>query len=173
MSIPTEKASLKSWPALKQEMTNGWISRYAEGYTKRANSVTVLKPNKGLLEPQVTQCEWSYNRAGLPYIFRLLSFNDNSEIEAILDARGYSDGDHSLVLSQRMERNKFPPVELDPVPVDKWIKHYCELSGTDRETHSTHVRMINNIDAAYTLSILQNNGHIMSCGLGAISDGYF
>lgn len=173
MHIPIEIASLKSWPAFKQEMNNGWVSRYAEGFTKRANSVTVLYPNKDLLEPQVARCESSYNRVGLPCIFRLLSFNDNKDIEAILGARGYTGGDHSLVLSQNIEKQKFQPVELDLIPVDKWLKHYCQMSGTVREIHATHIRMINSIAGAYTLAILPKNGHIMSCGLGVVSNGYF
>lgn len=74
-------ASLNAWPAFTQVDNNGWIARFADGYTKRANSVTILQPNTILLENQVLHYEHLYNRKGQPCIFRLLSFNNNLEIE--------------------------------------------------------------------------------------------
>ena len=34
-----EEVAMNAWPALQQMLFDGWIVRFAQGYTKRANSV--------------------------------------------------------------------------------------------------------------------------------------
>ena len=70
--IPIEIASQNAWPAFKQIDNDGWISRYADGYTKRANSVTILHPNSISLEEQIVKHEQAYNNEGT-MLFRIIS----------------------------------------------------------------------------------------------------
>jgi len=172
-TIPIEIASFKAWPSFKQNDDNGWIARYADGYTKRANSVTILRPNSDSLESQILHYEDLYNSQGLPCIFRLLSFNDNLAIESLLNSRGYKNADHSLVLSQKLENKEFPSLDFDSMTIEEWMGHYCELNGKDIKHHSTHKKMINNIEGKYLLSVLKKDRKVVSCGLGVILDGLF
>ncbi|NLD37232.1 MAG: GNAT family N-acetyltransferase [Desulfatiglans sp.] len=171
--IRIEKAGLKAWPAFEEFDDNGWISRFADGYTKRANSITVLTPGTDSLKSLIQQYEHLYNSKKQPCIFRLLSFNDNTEIERILDARGYTKDDHSLVLSLELKNREFQSLEFDPVTVPEWMKYFCELSGKEIKSHSTHIKIINNIKARHILASLSVENAIISCGLGVLSDGLF
>jgi N-acetylglutamate synthase len=172
-NIRIERAGLSAWPAFEEFENNGWISRFAEGYTKRSNSVTVLYPWKDSLESLIQQYEQLYISKKQPCIFRLLSFNDNTEMERILDTRGYIKNDHSLVLSQDLKKRAFQAVEFEPVTVNEWMKYYCELSAKEIKAHSTHIKIINNIKDKHILAVLPVNNTIMSCGLGVLSDGLF
>ncbi|MGD9161910.1 MAG: GNAT family N-acetyltransferase [Desulfobacteraceae bacterium] len=171
--ITIERASLNAWPAFRQIDDNGWIVRFADGYTKRSNSVNILRPGSGSLENQILHYEQVYNSAGQPCIFKLLSFNNNIEIENILDSRDYTKGDHSLVLSQDLQNKEFPSLEFEPITIDGWMELYCELSNKEIKEHSTHIKMINSIKYKYLIAILPGDKNIMSCGLGVISDGLF
>lgn len=174
MNVNTiETASLRAWPAFEQFEEDGWISRFTDGYTKRANSVTVLQPNPNSLEGQVARYEELYNTRGLPCVFRLLSTNDNQELEKILNSRGYSNGDHSLVLAQNLENRVFSPLEFDSISIEEWMTHYCLLNNKDLEKHATHSKMINNIEDRYLLALLKKNTEVVACGLGVITDGLF
>ena len=42
-----EGATLTAWPALRQAQDGLWLWRYAQGYTKRANSIHCLDPSDG------------------------------------------------------------------------------------------------------------------------------
>jgi ribosomal protein S18 acetylase RimI-like enzyme len=171
--ISIEKAGFHAWPAFRQINNEGWVLRFAGGYTKRANSVTILSPNALPLESQIIRCEKAYNTEKLPCIFRLLSFNDNSRIESILDSRGYGLGDNSLVLVQEIQNKEFNLSELDELKVDEWMVHYCRLSEKDINDHSTHIKMVNKIKDDVLLVVFRKGSTIVSCGLGVIHEGFF
>ena len=69
-----EEAGLNSWPALQQLLFDGWLVRFAQGYTKRANSVTPLYPSLQPYEEKIAWCEHIYKEKQLPPVFRLLYF---------------------------------------------------------------------------------------------------
>ncbi|MBA3029092.1 MAG: GNAT family N-acetyltransferase [Desulfobacteraceae bacterium] len=168
-----EEAGFQAWPAFRQFNHHGWVSRFADGYTKRANSVTVLSPNSMVLENQILACEEQYHKKYLSCIFRLLSFNDNSGIESILDSRGYKKGDHSLVLTREILNTPFPSMVFPSLPVEDWMRHYCALSGKEFKDHATHIKMIHSIRDEHLLAVLLKNSRPVSCGLGVIHKGYF
>src|ERR1700730_7737001 len=95
-----EEAGLNSWPALQQLLFDGWLLRFAQGYTKRANSVTPLYPSLLPAEEKIARCEHLYKENQLPAIFRLLSFSGESQqLDQLLAQRGYSVLDRTLVWS--------------------------------------------------------------------------
>jgi hypothetical protein len=51
--ISIEHASYHAWPAFEQLDIDGWIYRFAEGYTKRANSVNILSGAEGAVAEKV------------------------------------------------------------------------------------------------------------------------
>ena len=55
-----EEVSLNSWPALQQILFDGWILRFSEGYTKRANSVNPLFASSMDVGEKVDTCERLY-----------------------------------------------------------------------------------------------------------------
>ena len=42
MDLTIEELSLSAWPPLQTMVLDGWVLRFAEGYTKRPNSVNPL-----------------------------------------------------------------------------------------------------------------------------------
>ena len=71
---------MNSWPAHHYYFLNGWIMRFTEGVTSRANSVFPLNytgdPNN--LERDIIFVEKAYQAYNLPAIFTIPDYFDSS-----------------------------------------------------------------------------------------------
>jgi GNAT superfamily N-acetyltransferase len=173
MFIDIEYASYMSWPALEQVDRDGWILRFAGGYTKRANSVNVLSVEGENILQRIVRCEEEYSERNLPCVFRLLSFNDNTPIETILDQRNYSMGDHSLVMVQDIRNKVFPSFKFRLFSPEDWLPIYCRLNGRDAADQPIHIKMIRSIQYPVLYAVLSENNEAVSCALGVVCHGYF
>jgi len=168
-----EQAGYLSWPALEQIDKEGWICRFANGYTKRANSVNVLSSNAVDVNQKIIECEKEYHIRNLPCIFRLLSFNDNSDIERILDQRGYDRGDHSLVLVQDFWDKAFESSQFHHLNCKQWLPVYSRLNKKELADQTIHMEMLNKIYHKALFAVLRKNHIDLSCALGVLCNDYF
>jgi hypothetical protein len=129
--IDVELATYVSWPAFEQLNYQGWILRFADGYTKRANSVNVLVPTEGSYPEAVEYCESFYKSRHQPAIFRLLSYVDDPELDLRLANADYVFTDPSLVLCQTLDQAT--EVTQMPISLDRasWLNCFNEISGAD------------------------------------------
>ncbi len=85
-----EEAGLNALPALRQVLLDGWLLRFADGCTRRANSVNPVWPGwHGDMDARIRRCASLYVAQGLPCLFRLCSFQA-PDLGAVLDAHGYA-----------------------------------------------------------------------------------
>ena len=66
-----EEISMNAHPSLKTIVYDGWILRFANGHTNRANSINLTYPGKLPLEEKISECERIYESQGLPTIYKL------------------------------------------------------------------------------------------------------
>ena len=84
-----EELSLNALPCLQQTLDDGWVLRFAEGYTKRANSVTPLYPGSQNLSEKIQRCQQIYDGFKLKPIFRLANTPDLESLDWALERQGY------------------------------------------------------------------------------------
>lgn len=169
-----EEAALNAWPALQQELYDGWVLRFSNGYTKRANSVTPLYASDLPLDETIRFCENRYRAADLPPIFRLTSFAAPPEMDSRLELRGYRLIDHTLV-EHRDLRTYTPPVaraiELQTLTLDEWLKQFSALRGASPDAHKRHRAILAKI-AHPLFAAAVVDGQTVSCAL-AVLEGRF
>lgn len=171
-----EEASLNAWPALHQMLYDGWIMRFAKGYTKRANSVTPLYQGAGDLASKVAFSEQIYADSHLPLIFRLPSFCLPAGLDELLETRGYSVLDETLVYARGLETLEWSaPLEmrLQTMALGEWLPIYSRMSGSTENQQEVHRAILEAIRTQRTQFALCVQGSAVACGLGVLEDGYF
>ena len=170
-----EEAGLNSWPALHHLLFDGWLVRIAQGYTKRANSVTPLYPSLLPEEEKIAWCEHIYKENQLPAIFRLLSFSGECQhLDQLLAQRGYSALDRTLVWSLRMPS---PLATASPVlraiSLADWLPIYGQWNDRFRELQHVHRELLERISSPVLFAALYQQGAPVACGLGVLEHEVF
>src|SRR5688572_19539946 len=85
-----EEVSMNALPALQQVMLDGWVLRFGNGYTGRANSVYPLYPATSEVERKIATCERLYERKQIPLLFKMTAAVQPEGLERELEERGYT-----------------------------------------------------------------------------------
>jgi GNAT superfamily N-acetyltransferase len=159
---------LNAWPALQQSFLDGWILRFAKGFTKRSNSIVPLYPSLQPLSEKIRYCENLYAREQLQTIFRLTSIaHDSANLDQILAERGYRVDETSLVLSTPLIAQPLHP-DLNMLPVDQWLSVYCELTGMPEPARSLHGLILKSIGGECGFGVLMAGDKPVACGLAVV-----
>ena len=79
-----EELSMNAWPSLQTKLYDGWVLRFSDGYTRRANSVNPIYESKIVLDEKIDFCEKEYEQRNLPTLFKLTAERTLDNILALL-----------------------------------------------------------------------------------------
>src|SRR5580693_6740913 len=82
-----EELSINAWPSLQTLVYDGWVLRFADGYTKRANSSNPLYEGVLDVDEKIDACEKLYSGRRLDTVFKLTTASHPADLDRILSAR--------------------------------------------------------------------------------------
>ncbi len=85
-----EELSLNAWPALRTTHDDGWVLRFADGYTRRTSSVNPLYPSTEDTREKIHRCERIYLARGQDVVFKITPAAQPADLDATLAAEGYT-----------------------------------------------------------------------------------
>lgn len=146
-----EEQSLVAMPSLETAFYDGWVLRYAHGYTKRANSVSPLYDGQHSLEDKLKVAEAFFSERGLPTVFKLMPINFPSDLDERLAEEGYQHRDGAEVFGLAMEA---------PAPVPAPVRmgdevHWLPLCPSPAWEAHTRLNEMKPKDAETLLRMLQ------------------
>jgi GNAT superfamily N-acetyltransferase len=171
-----EEAALRAWPAHTDTDFDGWRLRFADGYTRRANSITPLSPSRLTLTDKIATCERLYADRGLPATFRLTPFAP-PELDGMLAERGYRRKDEvevrACLLSSRPQAPKPSRVAgtVRSHAVGRWLDIFELLSGTPATNRAAHRAILNAAPGVRRLLAFWVEGVPVACGMSVLCDG--
>jgi len=171
-----EERSLNAWPGAQQALYDGWLVRFSEGYTKRANCAVPFYP--GSLEPagKVSWCEEAYGRRGLPAIFKILPFAEPRDLDDLLARRGYERCDLTLVMC----RDLAVPLTVAPAcgsavetGVDgAYLEEYARLNRIPAACVGNFADILGRTPGEVGYASIRRRGHLVACGLGILEGAH-
>ena len=168
-----EEISSNAHVALNTMQYDGWLIRFANGHTNRANSVSVIYPSTISFDVKVPYCEEIYKKAGLPCVFKLTE--KDSELNDYLEAHGYEVVTPTDVMLLDLEDKAFQKGEciFSKEPTEEWLQAYFTFEGfTDITKQETFRQMLSKVlvDTIYCSMIKE--GEVTACASAAIEQGY-
>jgi GNAT superfamily N-acetyltransferase len=165
-----EETCLNAWPALREVLLDGWLLRFSNGLTRRANSANPLRP---VAHADIAACEALYRRLGLPTIFRVLTLIDPL-VEERLAAAGYTSEGESCALFgaiDEIEARQDPEVRLSSRASPEWFAAMAALQQHTQEQAATYRGIIAHIAIPAAFAALSVDGATAALAYGAIHNG--
>jgi N-acetylglutamate synthase len=176
--LKIEELSLSAWPALQTRVYDGWILRFAEGFTRRSNSVNPLYASTLGLDEKIRVCEGIYAERGLPTIFKMLDCEEHEALDSALAARAYASEAETSLRTMDLSRiegaaGKAGRAELEVGPSfdEAWIGAFCDCSGLEAEREPVR-RILANVATRKIAVRASIGGRVVGCGYGALDQAY-
>ncbi|HKU96959.1 MAG TPA: hypothetical protein VJR58_16870, partial [Vineibacter sp.] len=183
MPVPTdeirslEHLAFNAWPALQTLVQDDWILRFAEGYTKRANSVNAVAAGcdtpRADLERRIAEAEGLYQRQAIRCVFRLTPLMD-PVVGSLLQARGWAAFDETMVMVADLAACPTPEkVTVAAARDDTWSTGYMTFNGVPAVRQAIHDRMLDAIVPPAGFALSQDDaGEPAAFGLGVVERGH-
>ncbi len=161
MNIPLqrlEEISLNASPFIQQIIYDGWLLRFSEGQSKRANGVSVIAPSSLPLESKIKECEAWYAAKNLPAVFRVTSMTKDKALDATLVQLGYEISEHVdtlwMPLTAPSPVNNQAQANVLVLPFDEWSQELYSIraeSNTQRDIHMRRIQPVAGNVTCYAL----------------------
>ena len=154
---------------------DGWLIRFADGYTKRANSVNPLYPSSIDIDEKIQFCEHVYHQRNLPVVFKMTPSVYPSDLDEKLHADGYQIHSPTSVQTIDLSTVNFPGVSsaaFQDELSDAWLENFCRMSAVPPLHTKTLQKILMNIVPQRCFVSIQSNNRIVACGLGVLQTGY-
>ncbi|GAA0383648.1 GNAT family N-acetyltransferase [Paenibacillus motobuensis] len=170
-----EELSLNHWPSLSTLLYDGWLLRFANGYTKRANSISPIYDCTYDLQLKIDECEKMYRGQQLPVIYKITPFVHPAHLDEVLAERGYLKHDMTSVQVLDLKHVRQPrlrSVKLSQEADLEWINDFCQMSQVGERHIPTMTTMLDNIKGCKTMISLYADSRAVACGFGVIEREY-
>lgn len=171
-----EEVSLNAWPSLQTLVDDGWLIRFANGYTKRANSINPIYHAQIDPEEKIDRCEQLHREKRLPTVFKITPFVNPDDLDTILNRRGYQLTGYTSVQRLSLDQPVIPTAEsvrFSDRFDQGWLEDYSRLNNVKNTEQSALKSILSNIIPSRCFASLVEDGRTIGCGLGVLEDGLF
>lgn len=169
-----EELSFNSHPSLQTQYYDGWLLRFSNGYTNRANSVNMIYPSTIDLQTKVEECARRYFEKSLPCVFKMTDGSEAS-LDAMLEEKGYQTVTPTDLMIMDLTDKQF--VAKDSIITEhvtqEWLDTYFKLEKyTNQNTCATAKQMLQMIQNDTLYCRIEEDGKSVACASAVIERGY-
>jgi len=174
--LKIEELSMNALPAIQTNIYDGWIVRFADGYTKRANSINPIYFSTEDLNKKIETTEQMYRERNLKVVYKMTQQVSPDQLDRTLEKKGYFfDGLTSvqmLPLKDVEGERKHHAIVYNHLH-DDWFMHFCHLNHVGEKDQQTLKIMLRNIIAKTCYFLLSaDKNEILACGMCVLDREY-
>lgn len=173
-----EELAANAWPGLRSVHVDGWVTRFAEGYSRRANSVLPLYEGQTPLEARIARCEALAALRGVPSIFKLQPAALPENLDAALAQRGYlREADTHVMVLDRLPATAAMPEEglkrhVSSTLTPDWFDFYAGTGSLDERQRAAAQAIMEHIVPCRRFILLEGEDGPVACALAVVEDGW-
>jgi ribosomal protein S18 acetylase RimI-like enzyme len=170
-----EELSLNAWPSPQTVYDDGWVLRFAEGYSRRANSVNPLYTPHSNLDEHIRRCEKWYRAHKQDVVFKMTPLELPKELDKVLTRQGYREEAITSVQTADLGQIDTPEdknIVLTTTVSDQWLDLFCQMRGIDRRNLGIMRQIISRITPAAAFAVLSVDQAPAAVGMAVAERGY-
>lgn len=170
-----EEISMNCWPSLQTVLYDGWVIRFAEGFTKRSNSVNPIYASNLDIDAKIERCQRLYRERGLPVCYKITDIAQPAGLDVILAGKGYARENEISVQLADLDDRGFGGDENAHIAeggYNGWIEKYARMNELDPYKKPILRKILDRIILPKCLLTYSYNKKPAGCGLGVV-DGNF
>jgi len=160
---------MNAWPALQTMLYDGWVLRFANGYTRRANSVNPVCASTIDLSTKISYCEKVYAKKGLRTIFKMTEDACPPDLDLVLKDKGYAreaETSVQVLMLDLVNPTADGRVEISERVDDSWLDAFFRMSGADVRYRDTLSSILEKGLLDRCFARICSGGSIVACGAG-------
>lgn len=138
VAAPGADVEVATWRPVEAVEVDGWVLGFSGGFTRRANSV-VPRRAPADVRAAIDAVEAAYTARGLPVVVRLDASARPADLDAVLDARGYSVAATTRVMARALDGTgpgvavpDGTSVTVADHPDDAWLGGWLDVKAAGR-----------------------------------------
>lgn len=166
-----EELSFRTLPAIHQERYDGWVLRWSDGGSRRANSVNAVESSSLPIADKIMHCEDWFAAREAPPIFRVTPLADEA-LDAALEDSGYKRSSPTAVMTATSAGfEAHHGVRVADYPSPAWLGCIASVSGEPQSLHELQHQLTSSGGQNRFASISAGD-KIVAIGMSLDLDGY-
>ncbi|MGL4495380.1 MAG: GNAT family N-acetyltransferase [Beijerinckiaceae bacterium] len=171
--IAIETRMLRAWPAIEAQDFGPWRMRFANGYSKRANSLTPLTVGADLGDADIAAVIAHYRSRNIRPCIRMFSFCAPA-LDARLERHGFSIVDPTGVMTRALDQriSTDPRVSILTRVTRGWANANAGAYGGEKSNAEFLFEILSRITQPAIFATLNDNGEDIAWGIAVADSGF-
>jgi GNAT superfamily N-acetyltransferase len=172
--LALESRLVNAWPSFESQLCEGWLLRFARGYSKRANSATPIMGGASVDDALVEHMIKQFLRLNVRPTFRLTGL-ESPDVDAALAARGFDAIEPTFGMVCDVGAGEWEvdaSVTLEENVSKRWVRETAASYGGDKADDSILIEIVSRIRQPHMFASLDLDGTNVAWGLGVAERGY-
>jgi len=166
-----EELSMNAFPSIQTVLYDGWVLRFADGYTNRPNSINPIYNSIENVQKKIETCEMIYKGRKLKPTYKITPFVYPENLDALLENKGYEKIHQTSVQTLNLKEIYEPTIQTLNI-YNELNEKWFDIKNISRENKITYKKIHSNIiPAKFYISLCIENEPV-ACGMAVLEQEY-